>query len=182
MKLIDSRRLIAPDEDFAGAFPGLGFTNRFSLRTSGEPLVVCDPNCLADVYNATDRMASLVREHGAFLMDFGGDADCPVWWEPPFAVFPLSQHLSENDLEPRAANVWALRTWTDSGSFVFLPMAKGIPSDLISLIQDALKQGDAAQLPVPAGRWDLLYEQFDAPQENMTGLYRNIVLKWSESS
>lgn len=180
--MIDSKRLVPPDEDFAAAFPGLGFTNRFSLRTSGEPLVVCDPNCLADVYNATDRIASLVREHGAFLMDFGGDATCPVWWDPPFVVFPLSQHLSDDDLEPRGTQIWVQRTWTDSGSFVFLPIAETLPVDLMAVIQRALKQGDAAQLPAPAGCWDLLYEQFDAPQKNMTGLSRNIVLKWSEGS
>ena len=180
--IVDTTRLILPDENFIAAFPNLGFKNRFFLDTSGEAIIVCDPICLADVYNSSDWIASLVREHGVFLMDFGGDVSCPIWWKSPFAVFPLSAHFSTHNSKPHDTQVWAEEIYTDSGSFVFLPLSDGLPMELKSILRNALSQGDAIQLPTPAGRWELLYEQFEAPEENMNGLYRNIVMRWSKCS
>jgi hypothetical protein len=104
--MIDIARLCFPDDDFTSAFQELGFSIRFTLETSGEPILVCDPNYLADVYNSEDEIASFVRRHGAFLMNFGGDSSCPVWWEPPFALFLLSAHLPDDLPRPPSAKMW----------------------------------------------------------------------------
>jgi hypothetical protein len=46
-----------------------------------------------------------------------------------------------------------------------------------SKVEEVLRGKNAVALPLPAGQWTAYYEQFDAPQANMVGLYRNIVLK-----
>lgn len=81
--MIDPRRLIRSTDKFHAAFPGLNFPETFAFQTRGEPVLVTDPTYLADVYNSPVEPALSLREHGCFLMDFGGDTSCPVWWKPP---------------------------------------------------------------------------------------------------
>ncbi len=175
--MVETRRLIEPDNDFKSEFPGLNFRNRNSLVTTGERVILVDPTYIADVYNSTDEIASYLRDHGLLLMDFGGDTAVPVWWKPPFLVMPISMHLSEDDFKPpEGATVLTEEIGCDSGSFVFLPHATTLPSCVRSKVKEVLDQSNAVALPLPAGRWTAYYEQFEAPQENMVGLYRNIVL------
>jgi hypothetical protein len=61
-------------------------------------------------------------------------------------------------------------------SFVFLPLSADIPRSLRSKVKEVLGEKNAVALRLRAGRWTAYYEQFDAPQANMVGLYRNIVL------
>ena len=179
--MIDIARLSIPEEDLMSAFPELGFSNRFALDTRGEAILVCDPISLADVYNSKDDVASFVREHGAFLMDFGGDTSCPVWWRAPFVLFPLSMHLPADLRQPPGTELWVDEIATDSGSFVYLPLTESLPPELSAMLPDLIESGEVARLPVPAGHWQLLYEQFEPPQDNMAGLYRNIVLKRTQA-
>ena len=174
--MVETQRLIKPADDFSAAFPGLSFQNRRSLVTDGEQMLLVDPTYIADVYNSADELASFLREHGLFLMDFGGDTAVPVWWKPPFLVMPISMHL-ENLNAPSGATVLIEEIGCDSGSFVFLPLSAGIPPGVQRKVKEVLGDKNAVALWLPAGRWRAYYEQFDAPQANMVGLYRNIVLK-----
>ncbi len=176
--MVETRRLIEPDEDFLAAFPGLNFRNRRSFVTAGEDVLLVDPIYIADVYNSEDEIASLVRDRGLFLMDFGGDVDVPVWWREPFLVMPISMHYQRLDV-PSGARVLTERVVCDSGSFVFLPLPPDMPLDLLGVVRESLRVGDAVSLPLPEGRWTAYYEQFEAPEANEVGLYRNIVLKRS---
>jgi hypothetical protein len=145
-------------------------------------VLLVDPCYIADVYNSTDEAASYVREHGLFLMDFGGDLSVPVWWKPPFLVMPISAYWSDGDLKPPpGTTVLAGEIGCDSGSFVFLPHAATFPHALRRKVKEALEAHNAVALPLPAGQWTAYYEQFDAPQDNMRGFYRNIVLKHSRT-
>ena len=80
-------------------------------------------------------------------------------------------------MPPKGAKVLTNEIGCDSGSFVFLPMPKTLPLGVASKAEELIHEGNAVALPLPAGRWTAFYEQFDAPQENMRGLYRNIVLR-----
>src|SRR5262249_52886472 len=106
----------------------------------------------------------------------GGDVSAPVWWKPPFLVMPTSMHL-ENRNPPRGAKILTQQIGCDSGSFVLLPLSAQVPFSMRHKVQETLEQGNAVALRLPPGRWTAFYEQFDAPQANMVGLYRNIVLK-----
>jgi len=172
--------LTKPKDDFKSAFPGLGFRNLFSFRTAGERVLLVDPTYLADVYNAKDEIAAYVRVHGRFLMDFGGDTAAPVWWTPPFLVIPLSIHLSEQGVQaPKGTKILADEIGTDSGSFVFLPLARNLPGALRKSIKKLLVEQNAVELKLPAGKWTAYYEQFEARAKNMQPFYRNIVLSHS---
>jgi hypothetical protein len=176
--VIETRRLIIPADDFKSAFPGLNFRNRRTLVTAGEKVLLVDPTYIADVYNSADELASFLRDKGLFLMDFGGDTATPVWWKPPFLVMPISMHLSGDDLKPpKGVKVLAKEIECDSGSFVFLPLSSTLPSSVRRKVKEVLDGMHAVSIRLPAGRWMACYEQFEPPQKNMVGLYRNIVLK-----
>jgi hypothetical protein len=176
--VVDESRLIKLADDVKSSFPGLNFRNRRSFVSKGERILLVDPIYIADVYNAADEAASFLREHGLFVMGFGGDTATPVWWKPPFLVMPISMHLSEEDLNPpKVAKVLKEEIGCDSGSFVFLPLSGVVPASVRSQVKEALKEENAVALPLPAGRWTAYYEQFEAPQRNMREHYRNIVLK-----
>jgi len=171
--------LIDPTDDFRGAFPDLDFRDVYRLTTTGEPVLITDPTYLADVYNSTDEAASLLRAKGVFLMQFGGDVSCPVWWQPPDLLLPLSNSLPDDAVAPAGAEVIAEEVHTDSGSFIFLPLTDELPPELQEGVAEILRGGNGAALSLPAGEWRFYYEQFPAPGENLVGLYRNVVARHS---
>lgn len=176
--MVDTKCLIEPEDDFRETFPELNFQNRRSFQTNGESVLLVDPTYLADVYNSMDPVASFIREHGLFLMDFGGDAAVSVWWKEPYLVLPIAMH--HQDLTATAgAKLLVTEIGCDSGSFVFLPLLTDIPHEVRRKLDQAIDENDAATLVLPAGCWTAFYEQFETPQANMAGLYRNIVLKYS---
>jgi len=178
--VVETQRLIEPEDDFVAAFPGLNFRNRRSLITVGEKILLVDPIYVADVYNSTDEIASFLRDRGLFLMDFGGDTAVPVWWKEPFLVMPISMHHENRDA-PSGAEVLAKEIGCDSGSFVFLPLSVDMPPAVQSKVKEVLGKNIAVALPLPAGCWIAFYEQFEAPEANMLNLYRNVVLKHAPS-
>jgi hypothetical protein len=178
--VIDRTRLQEPADDFAAAFPDLNFCNRWSFVTNGEPILLIDPIYLADVYNSHDELASYLRDRAIFLMDFGGDTGGPVWWMQPYLLLPISMHHTNDDLKaPAEAEVLCEKIVCDSGSFMFLPVSRDLPSTILTPIENCVEQENAALLRLPSGQWRAYYEQFNAPQSNMVSLYRNIVLQHS---
>ncbi len=176
--LVVPERLIAPDESFRSAFPGLGFRDNFILRTSGEPVLVIDPTYLADVYHSMDSAAAFLRAHGVFIMNFGGDVSCPIWFQHPYALMPISLHRSDAGLDsPPGAVTLAQEVGTDSGSFIFLPITDALPDILRAAMRSLTQKSNGVLLPLLAGIWTIWYQQWDAPVQNHRDLYRDIVLK-----
>ena len=176
--MVDTQRLVEPGDDFVAAFPGLNFRNRRSVVTAGEKVLLVDPTYIADVYNSMDEVATYLRDHGLFLMDFGGDSSAPVWWKPPFLLIPISMH--NQDLNAASgAEVLTEEIGCDSGSFVFLPLSADMPRTVQSKVEEVLGESSGVALRLPAGHWSAFYEQFEAPQASMVSLYRNVVLEHS---
>ncbi len=180
--VVDPNRLIKPQDRFREGFPELGFREVYSFRTSGESILITDPIYLADVYNSKDAISAFLRANGVFVMDFGGDVSGPVWWQPPFVLLPISMHLSEDLEPPEGVTILADEVGTDSGSFVFLPLTKDIPSELKAQVDEVLSKNNGAALALPAGKWSVFYEQWSPPEERLNSLYRNIVLRWEANS
>jgi len=179
--MINPARLIIPKDKFREAFPDLDFREVYSFRTTGNPFLITDPIYLADVYNSKSEIASFLRAHGVFIMDFGGDGFWQVWWKHPHLLIPISLHLLDEDLEPpEGVAVIASEVGTDSGSFIFLPITEELPPDLKVEIEKVLAENNGALLNLLAGKWSVFYEQWDAPDPNQRGLYRNIVLELKE--
>ena len=176
--MVDADRLIRPSEDPNDAFPGLGFSNDFSLETLGEQVLMVDPIYLADVYNSMDSIAMYLRVHGLFLMDFGGDASATVLSEDQYVVVPLSRHYIDADLQPtQGRKVLFEEIGCDSGSFLFMPMVSNLPKKLREAIKKEAAEGNAAILSLAAGRWIAFYEQFTPEPSWPESFYRDIVLK-----
>ncbi len=181
--MINEKRLIYPVDDFENAFPGLGFRNIFTVESIGLGIFICDPIYISDVYNSKDEISSYLRKKGSFLMDFGGDFSSPIWWKDPYALFPLSRHYSLDEfIPPQDAEMLVDDIGVDSGSLVFLPPTETMPTELGSILTKLIGERNAVLMPAPKGIWSLFYEQYDPPQDNMAGLYRNIVLKFEGGS
>jgi hypothetical protein len=175
--MVEPERLIQPSDDFRRAFPELDFRDVYSLTTAGEQVLITDPTYLADVYNSTDKVASLLRQKGVFLMQFGGDVRCPVWWRPPYILLPTSNSMPDDEEVPEGAQVLAEDVHTDSGSFIFLPLTDDLSHEVKKSVEQLVHERNGAVIDLPAGKWVFYYEQFPAPAENVVGLYRNIVVR-----
>ncbi len=176
--MIDSTRLIIPLDKFCKGFPELNFREVYHFQTLGEPILVTDPTYLADVYNSKDDIATSLRDRGVFLMDFGGDVSGPIWWQYPYVLVPISNHLSLDDLlPPLGVTVLANEIGTDSGSFIFLPVTNDLPPTLQAEINEVVAKNNGALLRLPSGNWTVYYEQWDAPEGKPATFYRNIVMK-----
>lgn len=175
--MVESERLIHPPDDFRSAFPEFEFRDVYTLTTSGEQVLITDPTYLADVYNSVDEATSFLRARGVFLMQFGGDVSCPVWWQPPYILLPISNSMPDDEEVPEGVKVLAEDVHTDSGSFIFLPLTDELLPELKESVDEVLREGNGVALNPPAGRWNFYYEQFPAPSENLIGMYRNIVAR-----
>ena len=121
---------------------------------------------------------SLLVNKAPSLWTLAVDFSSPIWWRDPYALFPKSRHYSLDEfIPPQDAEMLVDDIGVDSGSLVFLPSTETMPTELGSTLTKLIGERNAVLMPAPKGIWSLFYEQFDPPQDNMTGLYRNIVLK-----
>src|ERR1041385_2783318 len=115
------------------------------FQTFGEPILVTDPIYLADVYNSEDPLACYVREQGVIVNDFGGDTSCPILWQPPYLMLILDNtEVYDPFALPPDAKLLADVVGCDSGSFVFLPLVKEMPSELQAAVTDVLARNNGA--------------------------------------
>lgn len=177
--IVNQNNLIELDDNFCEIFSPLIFNEKHSFVISTEPILITDPINLADIFNSNDPIASYVRSYGVFAMNFGGDAESRVWYQYPNIFIPLSiQYWHEEHkgpVAPQGVKVFPNRIYTDSGSFVFLPLYTSQPPELCNIAYDIVKNDWGVQLNLPSGRWTIYYEQCDVPDNNDCNLYRNIV-------
>lgn len=179
--MIDEQRLVRPDYVVADFFPGLEVNGDLYLSVEDDPVVLIDPIYLADVYRSRDSDAAFVRQHGVFIEDFGGDTDACVILTPDLLVLPVCIHC-EGLAEPEIVNgdwIKASALPCDSGSLVLLKVARSLPQSIREKIESESRAGNGVVLDMRPGRWELFFEQHDAPEPRLRGLYRNIVLKRS---
>ena len=169
-------RLVPIEYDLQQYFPDFSWNESPRLNVGLEPVLLVDPIYLADVYNETSDDASYVRNNGTFLVNFGGDWSGPVWLTETFLLIPTSWNNPSPPIAPVAAVTLCEEIGCDSGSFVLLPLLQAIHVDLRRKIDECIELKNAAMLNMPPGSWDVKFEQFTPPRENMTALYRNIVV------
>lgn len=172
--MVERFRLIKPEFNLRVRFPALDFSDRGTFQTGGEAVLVTDPTYLADVYNSQEDTASFVRQHGVIVWDFGGDTSGPVWWQPPFLKIAFAIDHGE---PPPSATVLADEVGCDSGSLVFLPLTKALPSRLRAHVDRVLVANSGVALPLPAGTWTVRYEQHDSEEWDAEH-FRDIVALW----
>ena len=141
-------------------------------------LQIVDLVDIGDTLNPFNSLsASYVRTHGVIVGSYRRDAACPVLWEPPFLLLPLSDHLkgkfeAYTDIGKVVGNVSCA-----SGSFLLLPVREGIPSPLGVLMDEALKNDTGVKIKIPNGTYRVFYEQFEVPEGSQQEYYRNVVVQ-----
>lgn len=169
-----------PIEDVREDHPALGFSGADGFRLDGEELLITDPVYLADVYNAGGGPAAeYVRANGVVVAGFGGDSACAVWWKDPILLLPLSLHAPRRPHVFKGAQVLARQVGCDSGSFVLLPLPRGLPAPVAGAVEKVLDEGGGARVRLPPGSYRAFYEQHDVPERSHPALCRHVVLyRW----
>lgn len=141
-------------------------------------LLIIDLSHISSILNPYNSpAASYVRTHGVIVGSYNRDVACPVFWNDPFLLLPLSYHLKENLMVYENAGEVVGSVSCPSGSFLLLPIREDVPTPLGSLIDEALSKETGAQIKLPNGTYRVFYEQFDAPEGFKQELYQNIAVQ-----
>ena len=143
-----------------------------------ELLLIADLTHIGSIMNPYNNpSASYVRTNGVIVGSYNRGVACPVIWNDPFLLLPLSHHLKENfkvysDIGKVVGSVSC-----PAGSFLLLPIREDIPTSLGSMMDEALSKETGAQIKIPSGTYRVFYEQFDVPEGAKKELYRNIAVQ-----
>ena len=165
-------------QDLTKMRPDCGVSIDDMIVIDNEILQIVDLIYIGDTLNPYNSLsASYVRTHGVIVSSYRRDAACPVLWDPPFLVLPLSYHLKENlgdytDIGKIVGNISC-----PSGSFLFLPVREDIPTPLGALMDEALKKETGGKIKVSNGTYRVFYEQFEVPAGSKREFYQNIVVQ-----
>jgi len=165
-------------QDLTKMRPDCGASIDDIVIIDNELLLIVDLSQLGDMLNPfNSTSASYVRTHGVIVGGYVFEVACPVIWNAPFLLLPLSHHLNDN-----------LRSYTDngevvgsvfcpSGSLLLLPFREDIPLPLGGLMDEALASEGGVKIKLPNGTYRVFYEQFEAPEESKKEFYQNIVVQ-----
>jgi hypothetical protein len=143
-----------------------------------EFLLIVDIAYLGGILNPYNSpSASYVRTHGVIVASCVKNEPCPVMWNDPFLLLPLSHHLKEY-FNVYADNGKVLGSVScPSGTFLFLTFHKDMPTPLEGLMHEALKKETGVKIKIPDGTYRVFYEQFETPEWSKKEFYQNIVVQ-----
>ncbi len=165
-------------QDLTQMRPDCGASIDDLIIIDNELLQIVDLFSMGDMLNPYNSLsASYARTHGVIVGSYSRDATCPVLWESPFLLLPLSHHLDENlvayaDIGKVVGNISC-----PSGSFLMLPVREDTPTPLGTLMAEAFKKETGVRIRVPDGTYRVFYEQFEVPEGSKREFYRNIVIQ-----
>ena len=122
-------------------------------------------------------LAAYIREHGVTVGSYNRDFACPVFWNDPLLLLPLSHHLQENLAGYENIGQLVGNIFCPSGSFLLLPLREDMPTPLDSRINTALASKNGLKIRLLNGTHRVFYEQFEAPEGSKQELYQNIVVQ-----
>ena len=143
-----------------------------------ELLLIADLTHIGSIMNPYNNpSASYVRTNGVNIGSYNRDVACPVFWNDPFLLLPLSHHLKEN-----------FKVYTDigkvvgsvscpSGSFLLLPIREDIPTSLDSMMDEVIVKETGVRIKLPNGTYRVFYEQFEVLEGSKKELYQNIAVQ-----
>jgi hypothetical protein len=141
-------------------------------------LLIIDLSHIGNILNPyNSSSAAYVRTHGVIVCSEVHPEYRPVFWREPFLLLPMSCHLNENltgyaDIGTVVGKISCL-----SGSLLFMPARKDMPTMLGDLIDKALAKEPGLQIMMPSGTYRVFYEQFEATEESDNKRYQNIVVR-----
>ncbi len=130
---------------------------------------------ILSLYNSPP--AAYVRTHGVIVGSYIRDAACPVLWNDPFLLLPLSYHLQGNPAVYENIGELVGNIFCPSGSFLLLPLRKDMPTPLDRRMNTALASKNGLKIKLLNGTHRVFYEQFEVPEGSEQELYQNIVVQ-----
>ncbi len=141
-----------------------------------EFLLIVDTAHIGGILNPFNSpSASYVRTHGVIVGSYNRNVAGPVFWNEPFLMLPLSQHLDENSMGYEDVGKVVGSVSGPSGSFLLLPVREDVPAPLGSPMDKALAREDGVKIKLPNGTYRVFYEQFEVPEGAKKEWYQNIV-------
>jgi hypothetical protein len=177
LTLVDPK-LFKTIQDLTKMRPDCGASIDDIFVIDNELLLIVDIAHIGDILNPCNSLsASYVRTNGVIVGSYNRDVACPVLWNDPFLLLPLSHHLKENfkvyaDMGKVVGSVFC-----PSGSFLLLPIREDIPTSLGSLIDEALVKEAGVKIKLPNGTYRVFYEQFEVPEGSKKEFYQNIAIQ-----
>ncbi|MGA7146631.1 MAG: hypothetical protein WBY47_19160 [Desulfobacterales bacterium] len=165
-------------QDLTHMRPDCGASIDDIIIIDNELLQIVDLVYIGDTLNPYNSLsASYVRTHGVIVGSYRRDVACPVLWNPPFLMLPLSYHLKEKLVAYKDIGKVVGNVSCHSGSFLLLPVRKDIPSPLGALMDEAFKKETGVKIKIPNGTYRVFYEQFEVPKGSKQEFYQNIVIQ-----
>jgi hypothetical protein len=175
--LVDPKRF-KTIQDLTKMRPDCGASIDDILIIDNEFLLIIDLTHIGDLLNPYNSpSASYVRTNGVIVGSYNRDVACPVLWNDPFLLLPLSHHLKDNLMGYADIGEVVGSVSCPSGSFLLLPVREDIPTPLGSLMDEALASEDGAKIKFTNGTYRVFYEQFDVPEGAKKELYQNIAVQ-----
>jgi hypothetical protein len=165
-------------QDLTKMRPDCGASIDDIVIIDNELLLIVDISQLGDMLNPfNSTSASYVRTHGVIVGGYVFEVACPVLWNAPFLLLPLSHHLKDSikgytDIGKIVGNISC-----PSGSFLLLPFRGDMPAALRSLMPEALKEETGVKIKLPNGTYRVFYEQFEVSEGSKQEFYQNIVVQ-----
>jgi len=165
-------------QDLTKMRPDCGASIDDILIIDNEFLLIIDLTHIGDLLNPYNSpSASYVRTNGVIVGSYNRDVACPVLWNDPFLLLPLSHHLKENfkvyaDIGKVVGSVSC-----PSGSFLLLPIREDITTSLGSMMYEAIVKETGVRIKLPNGTYRVFYEQFEVPEGSKKEFYQNIAVQ-----
>ena len=177
LDLVDPKRF-KTIQDLTKMRPDCGASIDDILIIDNEFLLIVDLSHTGGILNPYNSpSAAYVRTHGVIVGSYNRNVACPVLWNDPFLLLPLSHHLKENSMGYEDVGKVVGSVSCSSGSFLLLPDREDVPTPLGSLMDEALAREDGIKIKIPNGTYRVFYEQFDVPEGAKKELYQNIAVQ-----
>jgi hypothetical protein len=173
--LVDTRRF-KTIQDLTKMRPDCGASIDDTFVINNGLLLIVDIAHIGSILNPYNSpSASYVRNHCVIVASHTRPESCPVLWNDPFLLLPLSFHLREKMKTYKAIGKVVGRVSCFSGTFLLAPIHKDMPESLGGLIRKASEKNTGTQIKIPNGTFRVFYEQFEVPVGAKQEFYQNIV-------
>ncbi len=177
LTLADTKRF-KTIQDLTKMRPDCGASIDDIFVIDNEFLLIVDITHIGGILNPYNSpSASYVRTNCVIVGSYNRDVACPVLWNGPFLLLPLSHHLKEKLVAYSDMGKVIGSVSCPSGSFLLLPIREDIPTPLGSLTDEALVKETGVKIKLPKGTYRVFYEQFEVPEGSKQEFYQNIVVQ-----
>lgn len=175
--LADPRRF-RTIQDLTQMRPDCGASIDDIFVVDNQLLVIVDLSQIGSIMNPYNNpSADYIRTHAVIVGSYNREIACPVFWNPPFLLIPMSCHLSENLTAYSNIGMIVGSVSCPSGALLLLPTRTDIPTPLAGLLDEALAKAAGTRIKLPNGTYRVFFEQFEVPKGAKKEYYQNIVVQ-----